>query len=232
VSEILETPECAFIFSEKRGDLKTFCELKNLMLLTEKQGKTFSGLMLLKPDCNTQGLYDMGIHHEYGPGFRKWEGDYLELVKKTWSMENLPIENICPGTLLGNKEAKNVFIFGDNIVNKYPFTKEYIETAEFVCVQSVFENETTALADLILPMNFAMELGGSFTSSFKVAQPFDAVRPCPFNWNDYQFYSELMNAFGVRSPQNHNDIFLEMITLLQPECCSDKRHRFEIVVTD
>jgi len=229
VKEILETPECVFIFSEKNGDLNTFCELKNLMLLTEKQGKTYCGLMLLKPDCNTQGLYDMGIHQEYGPGFRKWEGEYIELVKKTWKVEQLPTEYICPGTLLGNKQAKNVFIFGDNIVENYPFTKEFIELADFVCVQSIFENETTALADLILPMNFAIELGGSFTSSFKVAQPFEAVRPCPFNWNDYQFYAQLMNAFGVEVSQDKDDIFMEMILLLQPGCCSDQRHRFEMV---
>ena len=229
VKEIIETPECAFIISEKSSDLNTFCELKNLMLLTEKQGKPFSGLMLLKPDCNTQGLFDMGVHQEYGPGFRKWEGDYIELVKKTWQVDYLPVENVCPGTLLGKKEAKNLFVFGDNIVENYPFTKEFIETVGFVCVQSVFENETTALADLILPMNFAIELGGTVTSSFKVAQPFEAVRPCPFHWNDYQFYAQLMQAFGVETPHNHNDIFLEMITLLQPECCTDTRHRFEIV---
>jgi len=114
-------------------------------------------------------------------------------------------------------------------VGEYPFCKEVIEKTDFLCVQSVFENETTALADLILPMNFAIELGGSFTSSFKVAQPFEAVRPCPFEWNDYQFYAQLMHSFGVKSPQNHCDIFLEMIALLQPECCTDQRHRFEII---
>ncbi|MCL1968471.1 MAG: FAD-dependent oxidoreductase [Bacteroidetes bacterium] len=229
VNEILATPETAFIFSEKSGDTQTFCELKNLMLLTEKQGKTFSGLMLLKPDCNTQGLFDMGIHPEYGPGFRKWDSDYLELVKKTWQIETLPTDTYCPITRLKNNEVKNLFIFGDDIVNKNPDIKPAIETADFVCVQSAFENETTALADLILPMNFAIELGGSFTSSFKVAQPFDAVRPCPFEWNDYQFYAQLMKAFDVDTPQNPNDIFLEMITLLQPGCCSDQRHTFEVV---
>jgi formate dehydrogenase major subunit len=194
VREIFETPECAFIFSEKSGDGNTFCELKNLMLLTEKQGKTFCGLMLLKPDCNTQGLYDMGIYQGYD-----------------------------------NKEAKNVFIFGDNIVDNYPFTKEFIELADFICVQSVFENETTALADLILPMNFAIELGGSFTSSFKVAQAFEAVRPCPFNWNDYEFYGLIMRAFGVETVYDKDDVFLEMIGLLQPGCCTDLRHLFEVM---
>jgi formate dehydrogenase major subunit len=227
VYEILETSETVFIFSEKSGDLKTFRELKNLMLLTEKQGKTFSGLMLLKPDCNTQGLYDMGIHPEYGPGFRKWESDYLELVKKTWEMEDLPADTVYPETLLKNKEAKNIFIFGDNIVESYPHTKEQIAVADFVCVQSIFENATTALANLVLPMNFAIELGGSFTSSFKVLQPFEAARPCPFEWNDYQFYAELMRAFGIETPQNYNDIFLEMITFLQQGNCNEERHIFE-----
>jgi len=232
VGEILETPECAFIFSEKSGDMNTFCELKNLMLLTEKQSKPFCGLMLLKPDCNTQGLYDMGIHPNYGPGFRKWEKDYIEFLKKIWNVDTLPTDTTCPGTLLGNKQVQNLFIFGDNIVEEYPFTKEFIEAADFICVQSIFENKTTALADLVLPMNFAIELGGSFTSSFKVAQPFDAIRPCPFNWNDYQFYAELMKMFNIEAPQHHHDIFLEMITLLQPGCCSEQRHRFEIGTSD
>jgi predicted molibdopterin-dependent oxidoreductase YjgC len=129
VNEIMATPECAFIFSEKNGDVNTFIELKNLMLLTEKQGKTFCGLMLLKPDCNTQGLYDMGIHPEYGPGFRKWEGDYIELVKKTWNVDNLPTEVTHSETLL---QAKNIFVFGDNIIEKHPHYKDSFDNADFV----------------------------------------------------------------------------------------------------
>jgi predicted molibdopterin-dependent oxidoreductase YjgC len=140
----------------------------------------------------------------------------------------LATEVIYPETLLQNQETENIFIFGDDIVEKHPHYKASIEHADFVCVQSVFENETTALADLILPMNFAIELGGSFTSSFKTAQPFDAVRPCPFSWNDYQFYAQLMKAFGVETSQNYHDIFLETIVLLQPGCCSEERHRFEV----
>jgi predicted molibdopterin-dependent oxidoreductase YjgC len=179
--------------------------------------------MLLKPDCNTQGLYDMGIHPEYGPGFRKWESEYVELVKKTWGVDELSTDFMDYHRLFINKEVQNVFVFGDDVVGKYPDMKENIAVADFVCVQSVFENATTALADLVLPMNFAIELGGSFTSSFKVAQPFEAVRPCPFQWNDYQFYAQLMKAFGVETPENHHDIFLEMITLLKAGCCAEHR---------
>jgi hypothetical protein len=37
-----------------------------------------------------------------------------------------------------------------------------------------------------------------------------------------------MKAFGVETSANHHDIFLEMISLLQPGCCSEERHKFEV----
>ena len=103
-----------------------------------------------------------------------------------------------------------------------------MKNSNFICVQSIFENETTEIADLVLPMNFGIEIGGSYTSSFKVAQNFQAVKKTSFTWNDYQFYAQLHNAFGIDSPSHYSEIFLEMISLLQPTCCSDKRHKFEI----
>jgi len=187
----------------------------------------FSGLMLLKTACNSQGLFDMGIHPKYGPGFRKIEGDYLELLKKVWKTDNLPTYFKCPGDLLTQKAAKNIFIFGDNTDVEQPEVAELIKSAHFVCVQSVFENETTAVADLVLPMNFAIEIGGSFTSSFRVAQNFNAVKTCEFGWNDYHFYAKLQELFGIKGLTTPDEIFLEMISLLQPGCCSDIRHKFD-----
>ncbi|MDR2585776.1 MAG: FAD-dependent oxidoreductase, partial [Prevotellaceae bacterium] len=87
--------------------------------------------------------------------------------------------------------SKNIFIFGENPIADFPQTAGILKTASFLCVQSLFENETTAIANLVLPMNFAAELGGSFTNTFGVEQTFDAVLPCHFGWNDYQFYSGL-----------------------------------------
>ena len=206
--EWIDIPKSVVIVSEKTIDESAFCEVKNAMYLTEKQGKMSSGLMLLKTDCNSQGLFDMGITPEYGPGFRKIEGEYLELLKKVWKTDDL-------STQFEQKEAKNLFIFGSTI--------QIEKTASFVCVQSVFENEATSAADLVLPMNFAIEIGGSFTTSFKVAQNFNAVKTCEFGWNDYHFYAQLQTAFGVKTSLNTPEqIFLEMISLLKPSvCCSE-----------
>jgi len=182
----------------------------------------FSGMMTLKMACNSQGIFDMGIYPEYGPGFRKIEGEYLELLKKVWGTDNL-------STQFEQKEVKNIFIFGGNpYVEESEFAR-LIKSASFVCVQALFENETTSVAaDLVLPMNFAIEIGGSFTSSFKVAQNFNAVKTCEFGWNDYQFYAQLQEAFGIKGLTTPDEIFLEMITLLQPGCCADRRHKFEM----
>jgi formate dehydrogenase major subunit len=225
---LINIPETAFILSEKNTDEKTMTELKNLMLLTEKQGKTFSGMVVLKPACNTQGLFDMGIYLDYGPGFRKMEGSYLELLKNHWHTSRLSTQFMCPGQALQKGSPKNLFIFGLDLINDTPELTEMIKKASFICVQSLFENETTEIADLVLPMNFAIEIGGSFTSSFKVAQNFQAVKKSKINWNDYQFYAELHAYFDIQSPKHYSEIFLEMISLLQPSCCSDNRHCFVI----
>lgn len=198
------------------------------MLLTEKQGKTFSGIINLKPSCNTQGLFDMGILPEYGSGNRKIEGSYLELLKNTWHCQKLSTDFVCPGDVISKGNSKNLFIFGQNPVKEIPDALEMLKKSNFICVQSIFENETTETADLVLPMNFSIEIGGSFTSSFKVAQNFQAVKKTSFTWNDYQFYAQLHKAFGITSPAHYSEIFLEMISLLQPSCCSDKRHKFII----
>jgi len=78
-----------------------------------------------------------------------------------------------------------------------------------------------------LPMNFAIEIGGSFTSSFKVIQNLSVIKNCEFGWNDYHFYAKLQEKFGVSVVTEPDEIFLEMISKLQPGCCSEGRHRFE-----
>lgn len=225
---LIDIPETAFIFSEKNTDEKTMTELKNLMLLTEKQGKTYAGMIALKPASNTQGLFDMGIYPDYGPGFRKIEGTYLELLKNHWHTTRLSTQFNCPGKALKTNTHNNLFVFGLDLIKDTPEMTEMIKKAEFICVQSLFENETTAIADLVLPMNFAIEIGGSYTSTFKVAQSFRAVKKSKIDWNDYQFYGELHKQFGIQSPSHYSEIFLEMISLLQPTCCSDNRHIFTI----
>ncbi len=228
VAEINNITETAFVVVEDICDDVTFRELKNLMLLTEKQSKTSCGMMLLKGACNTQGVFDMGAHHEYGPGFRKLENNYIELLEKVWNVKDLSRDITSPKELLEAGKVNNLFLFGDAPAFNSKHLAGMAEEIDFVCIQTPYHHEGTMMADLVLPMNLAFENGGSYTSTFKVAQAFDPIRTAPSDWNDYQFFAELHKAYGLNAPDNYNDIFLEMISLLQPSCCSGNRHRFEI----
>jgi len=121
-----------------------------------------NNVILLRGACNTQGTIDTGM-----------------ITCK-------------PEEIFRSRKAHNIFIFGENPIETHPQFYDHLKAASLLCVQSLFENETTSIAHLVLPMNFAIEIGGSFTSSFKVTQKFEAVKRCEFGWNDYLFYMMMM----------------------------------------
>ena len=223
----MSVPETVVVLSEKTTSLPTLAELKNLMLLTEKQAKPSSGMMYLKSACNSQGIFDMGILPGYGPGFRKIEGDFANLLKSTWKVESIGKYDKAMGESMCNGSFRNIFVHGENPIKNQPKYIQSIDNADFLCVQSAFENETTAKANLILPMNFGIEIGGSYSSSFKTVQNFRAIRPCPFTWNDYNFMASLHEAYGLPRLENPTDIFLEAASFFETGCCGGGiRHQF------
>lgn len=227
VEDILHTEKCAFVISEKSTDVTIFLELKNLMLLIEKQAKPSSGILSLRKTCNSQGIYDMGIIPELGAGNRAFTKEYVKLLKQEWGCSDISARKVNVAKQLRNNAFKNIFIFGENPFQTNPKYSTAIKNADFVVVQSPFLNETTELASLILPMNFPFEIGGSFTSAFKVFQPFEANRKAPFEWNDYHFFSQLNVVNGLTELKVPNEIFLETISLFSPSCCGGTRHKFE-----
>jgi len=124
--------------------------------------KNAKNALLLREACNAQGIIDLGIISAY------------------------------PHDYFSKKLVKNFFIFGENPLVQHIELFNALKTAPFLSVQSHFMNETTAIAGLVFPMNFAIEIGGSYTSTFGVTQKFDAVKRCEFGWNDYQFYRMMM----------------------------------------
>lgn len=224
----LSVPETVVILSEKSSDETTFAEVKNLMLLTERQAKPSAGMMYLKSARNSQGLFDMGIMPGYGPGFRKIEGDYAHLLQEAWQLDSINNNPVDLHKLLSNNELRNIFVFDEDPFTHYPEYAPSLQRAPFLCVQSTFHNATTAHAHLVLPMNFGIETGGSYTSSFKTVQNFKALNYSNLPWNDYKFFAQLHAAYGLPALQNPNDIFLETAQFFETSCCGGAiRHRFE-----
>lgn len=229
VKQVINIPKSAFILSEKSCSASTFLELKNMMFLTEKQAKSSSGIMLLKRCCNSQGLFDMGFIPQRGAGNREFDEEYIKILQELWQCESPATEPHNIFEELKNGIFKNLFIFGENPAQSdSELFKLARKNAQFLCVQAHFMNETCEMADLILPQNFALEIGGSYSNCFKAAVNFEAVKASPIAWNEFHFWTKMHNAFNITPLQNSQEVFLETISLFAPSCCGGIRHKFSL----
>lgn len=215
------------VLSEHNCPAATLAEVRNLMLLTERQAKPSTGLIYLKSTCNSQGVFDMGLLPTHGPGgIDLTQAENRQRLQSAWGHEiHIPSPTPLLETLNGG-QLQNIFVMGENPMLDMPEIGKHLMHSSFICVQSLFENETTAMAHLVLPMNFGIEVGGSYTSSFRTVQSFGVARPAPIDWNDYRFAHLLGKALGVDCPQRPIDVFLEMAELLPTGCKGPGRHWF------
>lgn len=229
VNQIISTPQTAFILSEKKITKELFLEVKNLMLLTEKQAKRSAGIMLLKRCCNSQGLFDMGITPYRGAGNREINDEYTKLLQETWGRSISNLQGFSIVDKLSAGKFHNLFIFGENPAQTHPqIWQKALQNTPFICVQTLFLNETCNDANLIIPTNFAFEIGGSYSNTFKVAVNFEAVKPSPIAWNNYHFWSIMHKRWGLSPLATPQEVFLETISLFAASCCSGIRHQFSL----
>ncbi len=203
------------IFSEKHLSSNTCSELYNLALITGKLGKTSSGLISLKEKNNSQGIFDMGIRPDLGVGIQSVIDDNFKAkMKEVWGTD-IP-ENFEKFTidLLDTGEIKNIFIFGEDPIGSTKEQLDWINIADFVVVQDYFMTATAKAADLILPASFPIESGGSFTNTQKYFQEFEAKFESKVEKLSYQQINDLIQSFGVNSPDNLIDIRMEAMSLL------------------
>jgi formate dehydrogenase major subunit len=205
------------IFSEKEISSATSTEVFILSMITGKLGKTANGIIALKEKNNSQGLFDMGITPDAGPGGQSiMDKAFIALLEEKWQTKNLPGDITDVLGLISGKAIRNLFIFGEDpagcATGKDP--EEWIRNADFVMVQDYFMTSTAALANLVLPASFPAETGGSYTNAQKVIQEFDAVMKPKIEMTNLGQFSGMLNQFGFSTPPSSKDVFMEFISLL------------------
>jgi formate dehydrogenase major subunit len=107
-----------------------------------------------------------------------------------------------PSMLTGLKDGslRALYIFGENIVMSEPntaHTSACLEAAEFVIANEIFENETTAFADVVFPATCWAELDGTFTNTERRVQRVrPALRPPGEARDDWWIFAELGKRMG------------------------------------
>jgi formate dehydrogenase major subunit len=210
------------IGSEKELCAAAAFELKNLMMITGKLGKTSNGLIMLKEKNNSQGLFDMGICPKLGVGAKPLDNaGILTNLKKAWGVNKLPETiNESQYDAFENGLLKNVFIFGEDplgcATNKVKVSG-WLSVTDFVVVQDYFMTATAEQADLIMPASMPFETGGSFTNTQKMVQPFEKVLKPRVSKTNLDQLNELMKVFGLKQFKEPGDVMAEIVSLLPTE---------------
>lgn len=221
VKTVNNEPNAIFIAEEKHLDANAMAELRNLMLLTGKLGKTAMGLISLKEKNNSQGLFDMGVGRNIGIGTVIMDENPI-IIEKMASLWNVDLPDDIGNPLIDQlKEGnlKNLFIFGEDPVGcalDQEKINKYLKNSDFIVVQDYFLTETAEKADLILPASLPHETGGSYTNAEKKIQTFDAneLVKCKVAHDNIKQLIELHKLFGLNGINEVHDAFMEAVSLL------------------
>jgi len=187
----------------------------NLAMITGNIGKPGAGVNPLRGQNNVQGACDMGALPGIYVGYQSVADTAAhEKFAKAWGNTS----GFTPGLTLtqmfdaaAEGKIKAMYIIGENPMLSDP-NSTHIEKAlrklDFLVVQDIFRNETTAMAHVVLPGASFAEKDGTFTNTErrfqrvrKVIEPLSGCRP---DWLITAQIAQRMGAagFDYASPQD------------------------------
>lgn len=196
--------------------------LANLILAKGFIGREGTGLYPLRGHQNVQGACDMGALPDLFSGYQKvaqarpkfeqaW-GTMLPEQPGLTAVEMLTAAE--EGRLLG------LFIVGENPMMSYPDSarvRKALQALDFLVVFDIFPNETTELADVVLPAASFAEKDGTFTSTERRIQRVRrAVAPPGEARPEWEVICELLRALGVPAAYTSAAAIMEEIASLTP----------------
>lgn len=213
------------IYQEKYFSSATIAEMTNFAMLMEIQTKTGSGLLGLKANNNSQGLFDMGFFPSLAPSGEKWDQQYKELAENLWQTTiEMKEENVFEN--LKNNHFQNLFLFGRNKI-KTPDI-QLIKDIPFKVVQTYSVDQNVQFADVLLPASYPEEVGGIFTDSTHMAHTLTATKTSPLKYNNLEQIDQLSQSLGLPPLSSLDDLFLEYTSFFRPGCHSASRHFFTL----
>lgn len=159
--------------------------LADIVLVTGNADKPHRGLIVLKAKSNSQGAWDLGF---------RTSGEELKKA-------------ILEGTV------KGLVTIGEDVVGNCPELKEAVNNLKFVAAFDIFENETTACADYVLPLCSLAESSGTITSAdTTVRNVIEAVKPLTGMTNKEMFgkIAEMLNAkeYKFTAEENAKELYV------------------------
>ncbi len=152
--------------------------LANLSMLCGHLGKPGGGVNPLRGQNNVQGACDMGGLPNVFTAYQAVSSDEArQAFEKSWDVTGIPAEPGIPVTEMIEKahagEFKSMYIIGENPMVSDPdlnHAEKALANLEFLVVQDIFQTETTAMADVVLPSLCWAEKDGTFSNTERRVQ--------------------------------------------------------------
>ena len=185
-ADLIEGKKIAFVIGhgimQQRYGALAMDALLNLTLMTGSLGDDGQGLYLLARENNQMGAWDMGAAPDFLPGRQPI---YNDIIRKHWE-QNWEVKlspdpglNIIRMVEEAEKHSlKALYIMGENPLRSLPQPErisDALNNLELLIVQDILTNETTQLADVVLPGAAFSEKGGTFTNLEGKIQSFEPV---------------------------------------------------------
>ena len=178
--------------------------LANLAMLTGNIGRASTGVNPLRGQNNVQGACDLAALPNVLPGYQKVDDDALRgKFEKHWGVTldgrpGLTVVEMIHAAEAGSLRA--MVVMGENPVLSDPNsnrTTAALKNLEFLVVQDIFQTETSALADVVLPGVCFAEKDGTFTNTerrvLRVRRAVDAPGEARQDW---QILCEIAGRMG------------------------------------
>lgn len=173
----------------------------NLLLLTGNLGRPGAGLYVLRGLNNEQGATDSGCAPDWLPGHQPvTDVAARERVGDEWGVAPPPTPGRSEHDLLsgfGDKIAGTLVVGENPAVSKRDpeWLADRLEALDLLVVHELFRNETTAHADVVLPVAAGVEKDGTVTNLDRQVQRVHAVhQPPPSVRTDF----EVLRSLGCR----------------------------------
>jgi formate dehydrogenase major subunit len=209
----------------------------NLQMILGNLGIENGGVNPLRGQNNVQGACDMGALPNVFPGYQAvTSSEARKKFEDAWNVDNMPgtIGLMIPQMLEGlvTKKIRGLYIFGENLANAEPHiakVEHELESAEFLVVQDIFENETTRFAHVVLTSAAWSEDDGTFTNCERRVSRVRAACPAPGDARpNWWIFKEIARRMGHTWPSNSSrEIWDNEISLLCPMFGGVKYNRIE-----
>jgi NADH-quinone oxidoreductase subunit G len=147
--------------ARKQGAVEALLDLADAIDIAGTEG---SGLLEVPELANARGLREAGCLPDAGPGLTEPKRQFGPSEGPNWRFVGKATEEIRAGLVSG--EIESLLLFGVDPLRDFPDTeawKEALAAADHLVVFSTFETATTAMADVVFPLETHAEKDGTVT---------------------------------------------------------------------